>query len=239
MEVYPIGIQSGYTISAPVAEQPGVEALPLTSETITISGEEFRSSENSNPTYGRNGKVNTTAAAEEAQESDQGSRTKGKDGQSLSEDETAQVRELKQTDRHVRAHEMAHLAAGSGLVKGGATYSYKQGPDGNLYAVAGEVSIDTSEGSTPRETIARMQRIKAAALAPSDPSPQDRAVAATATAKAAEAASELAMESKQQAKGADEKSDDADAAAGYQGLAAYQKGMKPETTAGQIFQTIF
>ena len=238
MNVYPIGIPSGYTQPMSGVEQSGGEAPPLSSAAGTISTDEFTPTEGTNPTYGRNGKVNTSTSSEETQKPDQAAQTKGKDGQPLSEEESAQVTELKQTDRHVRAHEMAHLAAGAGLVKGGANYTYKQGPDGNLYAVAGEVSIDTSTGSTPRETITRMQRVKAAALAPSDPSPQDRAVAAAATAKAAEAASELASLSMQQAKGTVEKTDAADAANGNHGLAAYQKNMAPEKTAGQIFQTI-
>jgi len=239
MEVYPIGIQSGYTFTAPEAQRPGGEALPLPSVVDTISGDSFDPSQSTTPTYSRSGKIKDSATAEDAQNSDQAKETKGKDGQSLSEEETAQVRELKQADRNVRAHEMAHMAAGAGMVKGGAAYSYKQGPDGNLYAVAGEVSIDTSEGRTPQETITRMQRVKAAALAPSDPSPQDRAVAAAATAKAAEAAAELATQKTQQAKGTQEQSNATDNTSGNQGLAAYQKCQGQEKTTGQVFQTIF
>lgn len=76
---------------------------------------------------------------------------------------------------------MSHLAAGAGLVRGGPSYTYQRGPDGQLYAVGGEVSIDTSPGRTPEETIRRAQQIRAAALAPADPSAQDRQVAAAAS----------------------------------------------------------
>ncbi len=90
------------------------------------------------------------------------------------------VKELQAIDTAVRAHEAAHMAAGGGVVTGGASFSYARGPDGKMYAVGGEVPIDASEGSNPEETISKAQRIRAAALAPSDPSPQDYKVAATA-----------------------------------------------------------
>lgn len=94
----------------------------------------------------------------------------------------AQAQELSRlaaTDRKVRAHEQAHQAAGAGLA-GGASYQYQRGPDGRQYAVAGEVSIDLTPGRTPDETVARARQVQAAALAPADPSAQDRAVAARA-----------------------------------------------------------
>lgn len=110
----------------------------------------------------------------------------------LSEAERRQLAELKQRDREVRAHEMAHVAAGAGLVTGGASYSYQTGPDGQRYAIGGEVSIDVSPGSTPEETLDKADRIRAAALAPADPSGQDRQVAAQATRMATEARMEIA-----------------------------------------------
>ena len=109
--------------------------------------------------------------------------------------EDREVKELKETDRNVRAHEAAHLAAAGALAKGGATYSYTTGPDGKRYAVAGEVRIDTSAVSgNPQATILKMQQVERAALAPADPSGQDRAVAAEAEATAAKARAELAKE---------------------------------------------
>jgi hypothetical protein len=87
------------------------------------------------------------------------------------------VDELKQIDRNVRAHEAAHMAAGQGLVTHGATYGYIYGPDGKRYAVSGEVGIDTSPEKTPEANLDKGRRIRAAALAPRDPSPQDYRVA--------------------------------------------------------------
>ncbi len=112
----------------------------------------------------------------------------------LSAEELAVVDKLKQTDRKVRQHEMAHMAAGGGMITSGASYTYERGPDGQNYAVAGEVGIDTSPGRTPEETIDRAGRIRAAALAPADPSPQDRAVAAAATQMEQQARAELAQQ---------------------------------------------
>ncbi len=102
-------------------------------------------------------------------------------GQKLTEQEQAQVDELKERDREVRRHEAAHKGAAGGFAKGGPTYSYQQGPDGKRYAVGGEVQIDTSSvPGDPAATIRKMQTIQRAAAAPADPSSQDRAVAAQA-----------------------------------------------------------
>ena len=111
----------------------------------------------------------------------------------LSSEEQRQVRQLEQIDRRVRAHEQAHVAVGGDLVKGGATFTYTTGPDDKRYAVAGEVSIDTSPGRTPKETIPKAQHIRETALAPADPSPQDRSVAAKATKMEGDARREVAI----------------------------------------------
>lgn len=94
---------------------------------------------------------------------------------------------LQARDREVRAHEAAHMAAGAGLITRGAAFTYETGPDGKRYAVGGEVGIDVSGGRTPEETLAKAERIRAAALAPAEPSTQDRQVAAEADRMAAEA----------------------------------------------------
>jgi hypothetical protein len=112
--------------------------------------------------------------------------------QELTDDEKKQVKELKKRDQDVKTHEAAHIAAGGSYVRGGASYSYQSGPDGKRYAVGGEVSIDTSPVSDdPQATIAKMQTVKRAALAPAEPSGQDRSVAAQAGAAEAAAQKEL------------------------------------------------
>lgn len=114
--------------------------------------------------------------------------------QQLSPDEQAQVQKLKERDRQVRQHEQAHMAAGAGLVTSSASFTYQKGPDGVNYAIGGEVGISTAPGQTPAETIQRAQQIRAAALAPADPSGQDRAVAA----QAAQMEQQAQMEKSQQ-----------------------------------------
>lgn len=112
-------------------------------------------------------------------------------GPDLSVAERRAVAQLQAIDRRVRAHEQAHIAAGAGVVRGGASFEYQQGPDGRRYAVAGEVPIDNSPARDPEATIAKARQIRRAALAPADPSAQDRRVAAQARAMEAEARAEL------------------------------------------------
>lgn len=116
----------------------------------------------------------------------------------LSAAEQAAISELKKRDQTVRQHEMAHLAASGGLAVSGAKFSMQTGPDGKRYAIGGEVSIDLSPGRTPEETIRKARIIQAAALAPAEPSGQDRSVAAQARAMEAQAAAEIAQRSRQQ-----------------------------------------
>jgi hypothetical protein len=102
------------------------------------------------------------------------------------------IAQLRSRDSQVRGHEAAHVAVGGSYVRGGASFSYEKGPDGHQYAVGGEVGIDTSPvPGKPSETIAKMQTVRAAALAPSDPSGADNAVAAAAAQMEAEAIAEL------------------------------------------------
>jgi hypothetical protein len=114
-----------------------------------------------------------------AQEQGQLSGSDAKETGELSEDEQAQVAKLKQIDAKVRAHERAHAAVG-GAHAGAPSYSYTRGPDGQLYATGGEVAIDISPEQDPEATLQKATQIAAAALAPADPSGQDRAVAAAA-----------------------------------------------------------
>jgi|WetSurMetagenome_2_1015567.scaffolds.fasta_scaffold62170_2 hypothetical protein len=109
------------------------------------------------------------------------------------EEDQRTIQQLSQRDRDVRAHEAAHVAAAGQYVKGGATFQYQKGPDGKMYAVGGEVSIDTSPvKGDPQATIMKMEAVKRAALAPADPSGQDRSVASAAAAAEAQARQEAA-----------------------------------------------
>ncbi|MEW6427249.1 MAG: putative metalloprotease CJM1_0395 family protein [Thermodesulfobacteriota bacterium] len=112
----------------------------------------------------------------------------------LTDQELQQLAALRSRDAEVKAHEMAHLAAAGAYARGGASFQYQNGPDGRQYAVGGEVSIDTGRERTPAATITKMAVVRAAALAPADPSPQDRAVAAAATSAMGRAREELRQE---------------------------------------------
>lgn len=109
----------------------------------------------------------------------------------LTDVEQQEVRDLAARDREVRAHEQAHANVG-GRYAGSPSYTYQRGPDGRQYAVGGEVSISTSPiPGDPEATIDKAQIVRRAALAPAEPSAQDRRVAAEATAIEQQARAEL------------------------------------------------
>lgn len=100
-----------------------------------------------------------------------------KDAELSSKDKQV-VAQLKSIDAEVRAHEQAHIAAaGSGVSASAASFEYEKGPDGNKYAVAGEVNISYQMGTNHKENIQIARNVKNAALAPASPSAQDKAVA--------------------------------------------------------------
>lgn len=112
----------------------------------------------------------------------------------LSEDDQHRLSELRARDREVRAHEAAHARVG-GEFAGSPGFSFETGPDGRQYAIAGEVSIDRSPvPGDPEATIAKLEKVIRAALAPASPSDQDRAVAASARADLQAARAEAAQQ---------------------------------------------
>ncbi|WP_406609659.1 putative metalloprotease CJM1_0395 family protein [Agarivorans sp. JK6] len=136
------------------------------------------------------GKQDEQKGSQDQSGSDQPSaRQKGQN--ELSESEQKKVDELSARDQEVRTHEAQHQAVG-GQYASAASFEFERGPDGKQYAVGGEVSIDVSEiPDDPQATIAKMEQVQRAALAPAEPSSQDRQVAAQAQQKAAEAQREL------------------------------------------------
>ena len=107
--------------------------------------------------------------------------------------------DLRRRDQQVRAHERAHATIG-GRYAGAPQYTYERGPDGVNYAVDGSVSIDVSPvPGDPQATIDKMAVVKRAALAPAEPSAQDRRVAAIADARRLEATAELRREKAEEA----------------------------------------
>ncbi|MGM0451175.1 MAG: putative metalloprotease CJM1_0395 family protein [Pseudomonadota bacterium] len=124
-------------------------------------------------------------------ESPRESRNPDEGPEETSPEQQAAVQELRSRDQEVRQHEQAHQVVG-GQYAGAPTYTYQRGENGQLYAVGGQVSIDTSPiPDDPEATISKMQTVRSAALAPAEPSPQDLQVAQEATRQLLEAQSEL------------------------------------------------
>ncbi|GLX86261.1 hypothetical protein tloyanaT_25140 [Thalassotalea loyana] len=104
------------------------------------------------------------------------------------------IEQMKMRDREVRIHEQAHDAVG-GSYTGAPSYTYQTGPDGKRYVVDGEVSVDLSKiANDPQATIVKMRKVYSAALAPAEPSAQDRRVASKASRAIIEAQAELRAE---------------------------------------------
>ncbi len=178
------GIASAYPAGS-IAGKAGSagESTSFAGSLVRKSGDAFEKSSaaSGNQSYDAKGKKTGAAAGSK------------KSSGELSSDEQKEVQKLQSADREVKAHEEAHITAGGSLVRGGASFSYSRGPDGKDYAVAGEVQIDSSEvPDNLRATISKMQQVRAAALAPKNPSGQDRAVASSASAAESKARAELA-----------------------------------------------
>ncbi|WP_338364012.1 putative metalloprotease CJM1_0395 family protein [uncultured Pseudoalteromonas sp.] len=168
-------------------------------------------------TYDATGKLSDEQTVEQRQQGSEESNSEQQQSQQASEEsseeeqeqqqlelEQQQIKELKARDTEVRVHEQAHASVG-GQYAGSPSYEYQRGPDGNNYAVGGEVQIDVSEiPGDPQATIDKMQTVRAAALAPAEPSSADRAIAADATQKMAAAQAELAAPADDEAQGQEE-----------------------------------
>jgi hypothetical protein len=176
--------ETGVGSEADKVKTPGQAPQPLTYEKpVPQSGQQLNTQNDSAQDNGQD----ASAGKENAE-----------DQQQQQQAEQQQITELKQRDAEVRAHEQAHASLG-GQYASSPQYEYERGPDGKRYAVGGEVSIDISEASTPEETIRKAQQVKAAALAPAEPSAQDLRVANEATQIALEARTEIATEKAKEA----------------------------------------
>ncbi len=191
---------------------PATEAIVATPREPAVASEREKVQAqqviaSNNPTYempSNNSAQETEQAAkeesaqQEQQEQEQADKeeqqTKDTAPEQYDEQEQQKIDELKKRDTEVQVHEQAHVGAG-GQYAGSPSYSYETGPDGKKYAVSGEVSIDTSKvPNDPQATLVKAQQIKRAALAPADPSSQDRSVAAKAEQMASTARQEVLAE---------------------------------------------
>ena len=190
LSLYATGTRSGgFPANAP---------SDLPSNSVAPSVRESRSTGNAKgeaPSETGSQAVRATDESEAAGSSRKADETEasGKEVGGLDEAELKELTELKARDREVRAHEAAHQAAG-GQYAGGISFTYQRGPDGAQYAVGGEVSIDMSPvNGNSQATIEKMRVVRAAAMAPAEPSGQDRAVAAQAMQVMLQAQSELGL----------------------------------------------
>lgn len=143
----------------------------------------------------------TTETGESSASATPSSATESAASNELAAEDEALVEQLQKRDREVRLHEQAHQTAG-GRFTGSANYEYRRGPDGKNYAVGGEVSVDVGPADDPEATIQKARQVRAAALAPAQPSPQDRQVAQEAEQLIADAQQALRIEAQAEAKAA-------------------------------------
>lgn len=132
-------------------------------------------------------------ANDRAQEEDraQARRQQDEQEQRQLEVEQRQIQQLAERDREVKAHEQAHQTVG-GQYAGAMSLTYERGPDGKNYAIGGEVSIDTGKvANDPQATLDKAETVRRAALAPAEPSSQDRRVASQAIQIALEARADI------------------------------------------------
>ena len=93
------------------------------------------------------------------------------------------LKALEERDAEVRQHEQEHLSAAGEHARGGPEFETVTASNGRQFAVGGKVQVDVSETDDPQKTVAKMEKIQRAALAPTNPSAQDRKVATEAADK--------------------------------------------------------
>lgn len=176
----------------------------------TLEADSFKPSGDDNPRVEERG-ANSQEQSEQDQardEQQQKEQKLAKKEQEKEQKEQQALTQLKQRDAEVRAHEQAHASVG-GQYAGSPSYEYERGSDGNNYAVAGEVPIDVAAiPNDPQQTIEKMQQVRAAALAPQEPSGADRAIAAEATQQIAQAQAELSAQQASLVTATDEQEDE-------------------------------
>jgi hypothetical protein len=114
-------------------------------------------------------------------------------GQALSDEDEAIIRQLESRDREVRQHETNHIAMLGPYARGGPSYVFQVGPDDKSYAVGGSVTASVGREKSDAATAAKATRVRAAALAGGDPSAADAQAAATVSRHANESGNLLAV----------------------------------------------
>ena len=196
----PVEAVTSVSLSRAVPEQRAQPSTaPENSGRPDISPAQAQANKGESAGAEQNSQANDASAAQ----AKAGNRSEGADNESKQQERIQEqqqkqdlelIRTLSQREAEVHAHENAHSAVG-GQYAGSASYTYQRGPDGVNYAVGGEVSIDVSViPGDPAATLQKMQLVQRAALAPAEPSAQDRKVAALAAQQANQARAELATQ---------------------------------------------
>jgi hypothetical protein len=178
-----ISIDAAVSVTARRTTEP---VTPLTTGTAASTNAGASAGTSARPETGASASAEARASAREGPDSRRvtGVQNTGK-GDDVDE---VQIEDLKKRDHAVRLHEEAHVAAGGHYVVGMPSYEFVTGPDRKRYATNGEVRLDTSVvPDDPIATIRKMDQVARAALAPVDPSGQDRRVSAEAHEEAARA----------------------------------------------------
>lgn len=184
--------QKGLGSETDKARNPGQQPAPVTYERPQVQTELQSAFDNA---FGQdlNNSEQESAGKQDAQNEQQAQQQAKQQSEEYSAEEQEEIDALAKRDAEVRTHEQAHAAAG-GQYAGSPQYQYTTGPNNRSYVTDGEVSIDVSKAPTPEQTVSKMQQVRAAALAPAEPSSQDLKVAAEAAQKESEARVEIAQE---------------------------------------------
>lgn len=135
--------------------------------------------------------VGTQSTHAEQQDQARGSYESGlRTTREMSAEEQRELRDLERRDMEVRTRDMAFLAAAGGAA-GSYSLHYETGPDGQRYVVGADISLDTSEGATPEQTLAKARALRAATLSAGRDSAQDAMTASKAMRMEAEARAEI------------------------------------------------
>lgn len=179
--------------------------------TFSNIGSNYYSNQNDKASYTKinNDSLEKKDPQEEKLQKEQDKKSQDKSTNELTSDEERVVKNLQARDTEVRAHESAHQAASGGMA-GAASYTYQQGPDGKMYAIGGEVPISMKASSSPEETLRNARQVAAAAMAPSNPSPQDYSVASSARVMEMKALQQIAQKQQEEISGKDTYKNEAD-----------------------------
>ena len=85
------------------------------------------------------------------------------------------LEKFKQADAEIKSHEQIHASIGQ--TTSPISYNYQEGPDGKLYAVGGNVRLDTSIPNDPKAAAFKLDMLQKAASGPLDSSGADNTIA--------------------------------------------------------------